>query len=339
MASITKRNGSYRVRIYQGNNQSISKSFARESQAIEWLRVTKAQLELGIYEPAKPKKLTPAMSFKEAAERYIATHTIHKRNQASEAGILKILIKRWDGLSIQQITKQSVLSLRDDLLRLGRSHSTINHYFNSISKLYQMLTDELDISIPIPTKEIKRMSAKPGRIKRIQGQMEEILLATCHKLGYHLLSSIIQFAIATGMRRGEIIGLKWSDIDLVNRRAYLHTTKNGESRIVPLSSLAVTALSNLNQRDDGLVFPMSFATLKRQYTKVRNNAYMSWGNEANNPFKDLRFHDLRHEALSRMSDLGLNVIELSHISGHKTLAMLARYTHPSHEAIFNKLDA
>jgi integrase len=64
----------------------------------------------------------------------------------------------------------------------------------------------------------------------------------------------------------------------------------------------------------------------------------NWKSKGVNPFNDLRLHDCRHEALSRLSDAGLNVIELSHISGHKTLTQLARYTHPSHEAILKKLD-
>ena len=83
---------------------------------------------------------------------------------------------------------------------------------------------------------------------------------------------------------------------------------------------------------------MTFDCLRSQFNRLRNHLKQGWDGYGANPFNDLRFHDFRHEALSRLSDAGLNVIELSHISGHKTYAMLKRYTHPSHEAIFSKID-
>ena len=86
------------------------------------------------------------------------------------------------------------------------------------------------------------------------------------------------------------------------------------------------------------VFPLRLDALRRYFEKAVNMAKTNWNLEGVNPFDDLRLHDCRHEALSRLSDAGLNVIELSHISGHKTLSQLARYTHPCHQAIFSKLD-
>jgi integrase len=140
------------------------------------------------------------------------------------------------------------------------------------------------------------------------------------------------------MRRGEFMGLKWPDIDIPSRRAFLHTTKNGEPRQVPLTLKAVQILSEVKNEDPEQVFPLSMDALRRYFEKAVKTAKDNWTSSGINPFEDLRVHDLRHEALSRLSDAGLNVIELSHISGHKTLAMLSRYTHPSHEAIFAKLD-
>jgi len=91
-------------------------------------------------------------------------------------------------------------------------------------------------------------------------------------------------------------------------------------------------------KDSERVFPMGMSALRIQFERLKRHLEQGWYGFGANPFIDLRFHDFRHEALSRLSDAGLNVIELSHISGHKTLAMLKRYTHPSHEAIFFKLD-
>jgi integrase len=202
-----------------------------------------------------------------------------------------------------------------------------------------MVNDEWDLTLPNPIKGIKRMPQSKGRTKRINGTVEKLLLDSCDELCLSLLKSIIQFAIQTGMRRGELMGLKWTDIDIPNRKAYLHDTKNGDPRQVPLTKDAVEILSTLRRDDSGMVFPMSLISLRIQFERVCIKAKDYYQELGANPFEDLRFHDLRHEALSRLSDAGLNVIELSHISGHKTLAMLKRYVHCSHPAIFMKLDA
>ena len=337
MASITRRNGSYRVRIYRKNHNPICKSFSKESDAIQWLKVTQAQLELGLYQEPAQRDKTPMTSFRDAAIHYMKTNSIHKKIVRSETYRLQILIKRWGNLPVSKVDKSSVISLRDDLLKTGRSGETINHYFNTISKLFQMLNDEWDLEIPNPIKGIKRMPPSKGRSKRVNLELESLLLNDCDQLLLPLLSSIIQFALQTGMRRGELMGLTWANVDLSNRKAYLHQTKNGEPRQVPLTRKAMAVLESL-PKDSERVFPMGMSALRSQFERLKRHLEQGWYGFGANPFSDLRFHDFRHEALSRLSDAGLNVIELSHISGHKTLAMLKRYTHPSHEAIFFKLD-
>jgi integrase len=202
-----------------------------------------------------------------------------------------------------------------------------------------MVNNEWDLPIANPIKGIKRMPPAKGRTKRITTSIEQLLMDSCDSLSLSLLRSIIQFAIQTGMRRGELMGLTWTDIDLPNRKAYLHDSKNGDPRQVPLTQDAVAILTALSKDESGKVFPMSLVTLRIQFKRVCVYAKKQYMENGTNPFEDLRFHDLRHEALSRLSDAGLNVIELSHISGHRTLSMLKRYVHCSHPAIFMKLDA
>jgi integrase len=342
VASIQKRGESYRVRIIRKGYPPHTKTFSNKGDAIRWSRMIETKLDQGLL-PLHSEQVTCMLDkspllFSHAADHYIKTHSIHKKIVRSETYRLKILSKRWGDLPIQEVNKTVILDLRDDLLKRGRSGETINHYFNTLSKLFQMLVGDWDLDIPNPIRGIKRMPASQGRSKRVKGNIEEHLLKSCTELSLPLLSSIIKFAIQTGMRRGELMGLNWSDIDLPNRRAYLHTSKNGEPRQVPLSQLAVSILQSLGRDNEGCVFPMSLNVLRNQFEHARAHSKESWCEAGVNPFIGLRFHDLRHEALSRLSDAGLNVIELSHISGHKTLGMLKRYTHPSHEAIFLKMD-
>lgn len=334
MASIQKRNGSYRVRIKRTGKSTLSQTFLTRNEALQWVKETQAKVDLGLYEAAPIRSLK---TFSQAAICYRDTHSIHKKIVRSETYRLNILIKRWGDLPLEEITKTVILELRDELLSSGRSGDTINHYFNTLSKLFQMLNDEWNLDIANPIKGIRRMPPSKGRAKRIYGAIEQQLLDSCEHLSLPLLRSIIQFAIQTGMRRGELMGLTWADIDILNRKAYLHNTKNGESRQVPLTRQAMAVLEALS-KDKERVFPMGMDALRSQFGRLKDYAKGQWNGVGANPLNDLRFHDLRHEALSRLSDTGLNVIELSCISGHKTMAMLKRYTHPSHEAILKRLD-
>ena len=337
MASIQKRGSSYRARITREGKSTLSATFPTKTEALTWASEIQAKIRLGIYQDES--EITPIRksNFEEAANHYIQTHSVYKKSSYSEIGIIRILIKRWASLDVVELNKTHALALRDELLSLGRAGSTVNHYFNAISKIYQMLIEEWGLLVTNPIKGLKRVPNNKGRSVRVNRDIELLLLAGCKAIDTPLLASIIEFAIQTGMRRGEVMGLSWSDVDIANRKAYLYKTKNGEPRQVPLTLRAIEVLKALPKTEDR-VFPMTFDCLRSQFNRLRNHLKKGWDGYGANPFNDLRFHDFRHEALSRLSDAGLNVIELSHISGHKTLAMLKRYTHPSHEAIFSKID-
>lgn len=119
------------------------------------------------------------------------------------------------------------------------------------------------------------------------------------------------------MRLGEIVGLRWENVDFGSRVATLPMTKNGTRREVPLSSRAVETLRNLPRAIDGRVFPITDEAVKRAWRNATARAGID----------DLRFHDLRHEATSRLFERGLDTMEVAAVTGHKTLTMLRRYTH------------
>jgi hypothetical protein len=134
MASLQKRNGSYRVRIKRVGQNTLSKTFYNRLEAVQWAKQTEAELRLGLYvEPDGPAKPSSEVLFERAATHYMNTHSIHKKIVRCETSRLRILIKRWGHLPVEQVNKLAVLALRDDLLKLGRSGETINHYFNTIS--------------------------------------------------------------------------------------------------------------------------------------------------------------------------------------------------------------
>jgi integrase len=338
MASLTQRNDSFRVRIHRKDNKPISKSFKTELEALQWLKKTKAQLELGLYQDEVKNHITLGVPFEEAVEKYIPTHSVHKGNHKTEAGILRILASRWETKSLSAINKQDIVLLKEDLLAKGRAASTVNHYLNALSQLYQIAINEWGLKLTNPISGIKRMPEPQGRMKRLSKEAEAALLSHCIHLKLSYLADMIIVALETGMRCGEILSMRWEDVDFIHRRVLLRHTKNGDSRQVPLTSRAKEVFEQLASKDtNDLVFPHCRWVIRRHFIRaVKESAKSHKG--AQNPFTDLRFHDLRHEALSRLSDKGLNVIELAHISGHKTLAMLRRYTHPCHASLIRKLD-
>ena len=134
-------------------------------------------------------------------------------------------------------------------------------------------------------------------------------------------------AIERAMRRGELLKLEWKNINFTDRTAYLPTTKNAFLRTIPLSTIAIQELKIIPVYISGRVFPLSEAALRGLWCRTMKRMGL----------ENLRLHDLRHEATTRFFELGLNVMEVSTITGHKDLRMFKRYTHTRASEIALKL--
>ena len=169
-----------------------------------------------------------------------------------------------------------------------------------------------------PVSKIKKPAQGNARERRATVEELERLRVALAKCRNGLLSNIVMFAIHTGMRRGEILSIRWSDINFDASTVHLADTKNGEPRTVPLSSLAISALPTTDDRvTDERVFPLSPNAVRLAWDRLIKRAGIS----------NLRFHDLRHEAISRFFELGLSIPEVALISGHRDFKTLFRYTH------------
>ena len=133
-----------------------------------------------------------------------------------------------------------------------------------------------------------------------------------------MIAQVTWFALATGMRRGEVLGLKWRDINLERKTCLLHITKNGRPRTVPLSAHATAILKGCEPKlDDNPAFPVTENAFRLAWQRVQSRSGI----------EDFRFHDLRHEAVSRFFERGLSLPEVALISGHRDPRQLLRYTH------------
>jgi integrase len=221
--------------------------------------------------------------------------------------------------TLAKLTSSDVATYRDERLKTV-APATVVRELNTISHAIEIASREWGLWVPRnPVKLVRRPPVPRGRTRRLKEGEEQRLLEACDRGRTVLLKPLIVLAIETGMRRGELLDLRWEHVDLKLRVAHLPVTKNGNPRDIPLSRRAVTILEKLrlggtkHQR----VFPMTGNAVRLAFEHLRVRAGMS----------DFHFHDLRHEAISRLFELGLNIAEVSAISGHRELKMLARYTH------------
>jgi integrase len=133
-------------------------------------------------------------------------------------------------------------------------------------------------------------------------------------------------AIETGMRFGELASVTWADVNLEKRTIFLPDTKNGSPRTVPLSIRALNAIQTQPRSIDGRLFSAKPGSIRSAFLIALYRAQATQP-ESKIFLRELRFHDLRHEAVTRLFERGLNPIEVGMVSGHKTLSMLQRYTH------------
>ena len=208
---------------------------------------------------------------------------------------------------------------------IGGSENNKRKYASLISHLYKTARQQWRMEVHNPVAgEIKLPSNGKPRDRRLQGNEAVLLLK--HLPGE--TKAIFELAIETGMRRSEMLSLEWRNVDLKKSVAVLTDTKNGESRAVPLSSTAIRVLKELQRGiGGGKVFTITQSQLRDTWEAARTAAGIP----------DIRLHDLRHEAASRLFEKGLNVMEAASVTGHKTLSMLKRYTHLNPTDIAKKL--
>jgi len=217
--------------------------------------------------------------------------------------------------SIASIRGVDIASWRDGRLK-DVSPATVGREMNILGHVFETARKEWGLAITNPVRDIRRPSAPNARDRRLVGDEETRLLAAAATYSGEI-GPIITWAIETAMRRGEIAAMRWEYMDRKSRVLLVPETKTGTPRRVPLSSRALAVLDGLVRRIDGRVWGMRPHSISQAFERVCSVAGI----------KGLTFHDLRHEATSRLFEKGLNPMQVAAITGHRTLQMLKRYTH------------
>jgi integrase len=232
------------------------------------------------------------------------------------------------GYSLSKLSPEIVAGFRDARLRKVGAGAVIRD-LSLLSSVINHARREWGVTAGNPCALVRKPPTPAGRSRVLSVEEEVRLAIALEPKGWRnsWMLPLVKLALETAMRRGELLALQWRNIDLARQTAYLPTSKSGKPRTVPLSMGAVALLASLPKTDADIVFPIAAQTMEAAFKRARVRADLA----------DLRFHDLRHTATSRMAHKLPNVIELASVTGHQTIQMLKRYYHPSAEALAQKL--
>ncbi len=340
MASFIPRKGPGGRRVWQAHIRRRGypaqvRTFDTKAEAEAWAATIESEMARRVFVSRAEAEET---TLREALERYAQEISRQKKGAARE----RSTIAAWQasplgGRILASIRGKDVAAAIQAMTREGLSPNTIRIYLALLSHLFNIARKEWGmVSLTNPVEFVRKPRLPPGRDRRLQGDEEVRLLAaaqaydaTPHAGGH--VGPIITWAIETAMRRGEIAAMRWDHVDRKARVLLIPETKTGTPRRVPLSTRALAALPpagvvldalpqdfcSPNRGSKEIVWAMRPDSISQAFERVCKAAGV----------EGLTFHDLRHEATSRLFEKGLNPMQVAAITGHKTLQMLKRYTH------------
>jgi len=315
MGSIRKRNHQWNAQVRIKGWQQLSRTFKTKQQAQEWIQET----ELAIRSKDTGISERPNLKLSEACEIYGRTISANHKGKVVELNRLaRYSSSPIGGLALNRIQRHHIHSYFE-MRSQQVSSPTLRREFLLLKRVLTVAIEQWNA--PLTEHPMRYLPTPPNatnRTRRISKPEWEELCKVAYQQRNLTIPAVIEFAYETGMRRSEILRLTPNDIDLDLQMAHLDDTKNGTPRSVPLSLKAnLIVKQQLQQNHREFVFNISATALQQAWRRIINKTSIS----------DLRFHDLRHEAISRFFEMGMSIAEVRCISGHKDVRQLFNYTH------------
>ena len=326
----------YRVQIRVKGYPSESATFDRRTDAKEWGYRVEAEMRAGRYRSGPEAR---RRTFGEMIDRYVSDVLPTKggSSRRSQSTQLEWWKAQLGDMLLLKVTPAEIAETRDLLLnsdsRRGRKRSpaTVIRYMAALSHCYSIAVREWGWLDDSPMRKVSKPKEPSGRTRFLSDDERTRLLNACHESQNPYLYTIVVLALSTGMRRSEIMNLRWDQVDL-NReviRLLPEDTKNATSRAVPIAGPALIELRKLSESKvrsfSNLVFPAPNAIPGEERPIDIQSAWKAALQRA--AITDFRFHDLRHSAASYLAMNGATLAEIAEILGHKTLQMVKRYAH------------
>jgi len=340
----------YRAQVRRKGRRPESATFPNRKEAQAWATSIEAAIRENRHFPHAAANRT---SFDALLQDYSATvlkepGRFDDKERATRERQLKWWSGQFAGLSLAEITADRISAARDVLAQEAfargkayehsesgkvvepkqykRSGATINRYLAALSHALSFGVKDRRVLERNPVSDIRRKKESRGRTRFLSDAERAALLKASDESAWPPLKTLILLAITTGARKGELTALKWTDIDLKKGRALVRETKNDEPRTLPLAGQALEALRELKLKNSArseYVFPQP-SGFPGPYEHFDMHWYAAL-EEAG--ITDFHFHDLRHTTASMLAAQGASLLEIADVLGHKTLAMVKRYSH------------
>ena len=320
----------YRVRVRMKGVPQQTATFSRKTDARRWAASIESAIQEGRHFATSEAK---RHTLGEMIDRYIRS-VLPKKSERMEIEQARHLEWWKDTLGdhlLSDVTPSLLAECRDTLAQGNnrpRSPATVIRYMASLSHVFTIAVKEWQWLDDSPLRKVSKPKEPRGRVRFLSDDERTKLLVACKASGWNQLYLLVVMALATGARRGELLGLTWDDIDLNRGIAVLEKTKNDERRALPLTGHLLDLLkreARVRRIDSNLLFARSDGKkpfeLKKPWKRAIKDAEI----------KNFRFHDLRHSAASYLAMNGASLAEIAEVLGHKTLSMVKRYSHLSEQ--------
>ncbi len=319
----------FRARFRRKGQPLLSQTFPDHKLAEHWLQEQKRSALIGLH---LPEMKTKTIIFKDAVDRYIKSILpLKPKNAHNSKRHLLFWVKELGDRPLFSITPEQIAAVRDRMLQEEiqpgklRSPTTVIRYLGDLSHLFTVAIKEWGWIRDNPVSKIRKPQQGQGRTRFLSRDEIKLLLDAAQKSKCAVLYPIIVLALSSGMRRGEILGLRVKNVDIEHEQIILETTKNGDSRCVPLVGLTFDVLKELVKDKPNTALLFASPTIPNQpidITKAWDNARRRAGLE-----KGVVFHSLRHTTGSHLALRGKSLHDIASLLGHKDIRVTARYSH------------
>lgn len=312
---LYKRKGSqFYWMTFQVDGRRIFESTKTSNKKLAEKIYAKRQVEIvegRFFEQQKAKSLT----FRDMVQKYMTAYSKQR-----DPYTIKRLLPFFGDYTLDKITSNLIAEYRN--LRLKEvKPATVYQELALLRRMFNVAIKEWEWLKENPVSKISfSVGDKNARDRWLTAEEERRLLLSASP---EWLKSIIIFALHTGMRRSEILNLKWEDVDFNRKLIIVTKSKNNQKRAIPMSQTVYKLLKGIKVRDISKVFPVTVEALKDAFKRAVKKAGL----------KDFHFHDLRHTFATRLVQNGIDISTVKELLGHKTITMTMRYAHHYPESL------
>ncbi len=269
------------------------------------------------YCPTQERNKPRPVQFQDMAEEYLRWAKVNHRGYREDVSRMSRLVAAFRGKTLDEITVRDVEAFKAKLAA-QMSPASVNRHLALLKHLFT-LGIQWGKATKNPAKSVRLFKENNARVRYLTADEEARLFQVCPDR----YKPFVSVALHTGFRKGELLGLRWRDVDFEAGVLTVERSKHGEAKRVPMNSRVVEILKTLPRTSPHVFPPEQYQWISQTFPAIVRKAKV----------EDFHFHDLRHTFASRLAMAGVDMLTIKELGGWKTLGMVIRYTHlsPDHK--------